>query len=137
MIPHTSFLAALVAAASWGTGHGIAVLLTQDSPSSQAYAVITGWWLTAYESAKFSLPVRAAVPLAIGYLAVYVVLAAIGSNFLYRDTADAPLYFLMPIGAAQALIFCSPPLFDHAVSALQRLFGAPASRAQDLPEARD
>jgi hypothetical protein len=70
MIDRRILAGALTAAVSWTVGYFATLAIGEGMSSVSAYAVIVGWWLTAYVSSSFVLPVAAAIPLALGYLGV-------------------------------------------------------------------
>jgi len=112
MIDQRSLAGALTAFVSWAVGYFATLAIGQGLSAVSAYAVIVGWWLTAYISASFSLPVAAVVPLFVGYLALFLVATISGQSWFYRDVVSLTVPEALGIGLAQALAVCSPLLFD-------------------------
>lgn len=112
MIDRKSFAGALTAAVSWAVGYFATLALGQGMSAVSAYAVIVGWWLTAYVSSSFALPVAAVIPLSVGYLALFLVATISGQSWFYKDASSLTVPAVLGIGLAQAVAICSPILFD-------------------------
>jgi hypothetical protein len=90
--------------------------------AASAYAVLVGWWLTAYVAAKLAVPVRSIAPLFIGYLVLFLTATLSGQSWFYREAMSLSLASAVGLGAAQAAVVVSPILFEGAVrQVLQRL----------------
>lgn len=116
------FLAALTAATSWAVGYFATLTLGKGMGAVSAYALIVGWWLTAYISSSLALRVTAVIPLFTGYLGMFLVVTISGQPWFYRDVTSLTLPATLVIGLAQALIVCSPLLFDGLFRLAIRIF---------------
>jgi hypothetical protein len=102
----------LIAATMWATGYFGTQVLVAGMSAVSSYAVLVGWWLTTYAAAKFDIDLMVFVPLFVTYLALFLVTAFCGQPWFYRDLSSLSLFSLIAIGAIQAVIVCSPILFD-------------------------
>lgn len=108
-------LDAMIAAASWLAGYVITTILASGMNAASAYAVIVGWWLTLYVSAKLTLHVLSAVPLFIGYFVVFIAATLAGQSWFYREATSLPFSFVVEIGVAQAFVIVSPILLEEGI----------------------
>jgi hypothetical protein len=104
-----------VCAATWALGYFGTKALAAGMSATSAYAVLVGWWLTAYTSASLTTPVLAIVPLFASYLVLFIVVALSGHSWFFRDVSSLSLVAVIGIGAAQAVVICTPLLFDGLV----------------------
>ena len=116
------FAGSLAAAGSWTLGYLATFALCQGMSAASAYAVIVGWWFTAYVSSHFALPVAAAIPIAVGYLALFLIASFSGETWFYRDIASLSMSMVFGLGVVQALAIGSPILFDGLFRQAVRLF---------------
>lgn len=105
---------------SWGTGYAVTQLLAQGFSSALAYALLSGWWLTAYTASVFRVTVRAAIPLAALYLVLFFLAALTDQTWFYRDVSSLTLLSILTLGAAQAVVVASPILFNSAFHKLAK-----------------
>jgi len=74
MINRRTLTGAVMGAATWTIGYFGTMVLAEGMSAAPAYAVLVGWWLTAYICATLTVPVLAAVPLSVAYLGVLPVI---------------------------------------------------------------
>ncbi|WP_145930988.1 hypothetical protein [Immundisolibacter cernigliae] len=112
MIDRRTLAGALIGAISWGIGYFGTRALAEGMSAASAYAVLVGWWLTAYVSSRFALPFLAVVPLSVVYLALFIAAVLGDQSWFYRDVSSLPLSSVLGIGLIQAIFVSSPILFD-------------------------
>ena len=124
MIDRKSLTGAMIGAISWFVGYFVARLLGEGMSGVSAYAVLVGWWLTAYVSSRFTLPITTMLPLSVAYLALFFIAAISGQSWFYRDVSALTFPALLWIGLVQAVAISSPILFDwlfrHAIRICSR-----------------
>lgn len=121
MIDRGSFTGALIAASSWTAGYFATVALGHELSAVSAYAVIVGWWLTAYVSSIFALSISVSIPLFVGYFLLFLVATMSGQSWFYRDVATLTVPAVLGIGSVQAIAVCSPIIFDWFVRRIIRI----------------
>ena len=122
MITRQSFLDALIAAISWIAGVWLVHILLKGLDATEAYAVIVGWWLTAYISSKLVLHISLVIPLFFMFLSLFIIAAACGQSWFYREISSLSLVDLFEIGLAQSLFVCSPIIFDYLFCKIINIF---------------
>lgn len=113
MIDRSVFVGLAVSAISWLAGYFLTLVLSDGLSGSAAYALVGGWWFTAYTAAIFAVPLSAALPLGGIYFLVFVVSAITGTSWLYHDVASLPLLAVFGIGLLQSFFVASPILFNN------------------------
>ena len=112
---------AAIAAVSWAVGYFAMKWLAAGTSAASGYGELSGWWLTAYTSARTGVPVWSVGPLFVAYLAFFVVVYLAGSSALYRDAASISLTSAVAIGVVQSIVVISPILFDVVVRRIAAL----------------
>lgn len=114
---------AVIGAICWIVGYVATLFITDGMSAAANYAVLVGWWLTAYVSSIFALPILASVPLAIGYLVVFFIAAVGGYAWFYHDVVSLPVSSTIVVGLVQSLVVASPIVLDWSVRRfMQRFF---------------
>lgn len=103
---------AVIATVSWIIGYFATRAVTEGMSATSAYAVLVGWWFTAYVASRVAIPVLAAAPLSAAYFALYLFAAIGGQSWFYGDVSSLTLVQTLGIGLLQAAIIGSPILFD-------------------------
>ncbi|WP_432723182.1 hypothetical protein R0381_001253 [Jeongeupia wiesaeckerbachi] len=118
MINKEIWLGACVVASTWIGGIILTRLATAGTSGSEAYAILAGWCLVMYVSAKFSISPRSAMPLVLIYLVFYAGFTLMGIEVFYRQHQSMEAIAVAGVGIFQALIFISPILLNHWVDRL-------------------
>ena len=109
-----ALVGAAIGTMSWGVGYVVTQILAQGLSSVSAYALLSGWWLTAYTASVFRVTTKAAIPLAMLFLVLFLLAALGGQTWFYRDVSSLTLLSMLGIGAVQAVVTASPILFNSA-----------------------
>ena len=96
--------------------------LADGTQAASTYAVLVGWWFTLYVVSKAVVPARSAMPVALGYLILFVAVAFASRNWLYRDASLLPITSVIEVGVLQAFAVVSPILLDAALRKMVRRF---------------
>src|SRR4051794_38733078 len=102
----------IIAALSWGIGYAVTKWVAAGTSAASAYAVLVGWWLTAYVSSLARLPVLSVIPLSCLYMTAFLTAQLSGRSWFYRDIVSLSVSSSLAIGMAQSLVVISPILFD-------------------------
>jgi|tagenome__1003787_1003787.scaffolds.fasta_scaffold20778468_3 hypothetical protein len=111
-----------IAAISWGVGYALTKWLTVGTSAAAAYALLVGWWLTAYVSSLARLSLSSVIPLWTVYVALFLGAQVSGKTWFYRDTASLGFLSGISIVIAQSVIVISPILFDTTVRRAFRIW---------------
>lgn len=114
LLDRPALTGAVLGTISWGLGYAITQLLAEGLSSVSAYALLSGWWLTAYTASVFRVTIKAAIPLAALYLILFLLAALGGQTWFYRDVSSLTSISILAIGAIQAAVIASPILFNSA-----------------------
>jgi len=120
MITRKSFTDAIIVAMSWFIGYWITRFFGQGAEAVIGYAIIGGWWFTAYISAKLVLHISLVIPLFFGYFLLFTIAGITGEASFYRDIYSlsfnnisfSVFLFFLGINLAQSFFICSPVIFD-------------------------
>lgn len=107
-----SLSGALIGSISWIAGYWMTRIVGEGMGAVDAYALLVGWWLTAYVSSRFALSIAAAIILSLGYWVLFIVAALAGQPWFYKDVVELTLPAMLWIGLLQAAFVGSPILFD-------------------------
>lgn len=117
-------IGALIGAMTWGLGYVLTLAFGQGMAAVDSYAVIVGWWLTAYVAAVLNVPVGSAAILALLHLIAFVFAALTNHSWFYRDVESLPAMSIFVIGGLQAVVVAAPLIFNWVLKrVLVRLFG--------------
>lgn len=121
----TAFIGALVGSTAWGLGYALTLILGQGLAAVNAYAVVVGWWLTAYVAAVLDIPVLSAAILACFYLIIFVFAAFTKHTWFYRDIESLTAAAVFGVGSVQAIMIAAPIIFNWVIRRfLIRLLGS-------------
>lgn len=112
MMNRKSLSGALIGSISWIAGYWMTRIVGEGMGAVDAYALLVGWWLTAYVSSRFALSIAAAIILSLGYWVLFIVAALAGQPWFYKDVVELTLPAMLWIGLLQAAFVGSPILFD-------------------------
>ena len=112
MMNRKSLSGALIGSISWIAGYWMTRIVGEGMVAVDAYALLVGWWLTAYVSSRFALSIAAAIVLSLGYWVLFIVAALAGQPWFYKDVVELTLPAMLWIGLLQAAFVGSPILFD-------------------------
>ncbi|MBW8363856.1 MAG: hypothetical protein K0M39_04835 [Rhizobium sp.] len=113
MMNRKSLSGAMIGAISWIAGYWMIRFVGGGMSAVDAYALLVGWWFTAYVSSRFALSIAVAVLLSLGYWVLFVIAALVGQPWFYRDVLDLTFPAVLWIGLLQAVVIGSPILFDR------------------------
>lgn len=117
-------IGALIGAMTWSLGYVLTLALGQGMAAVDAYAVIIGWWLTAYVAAVLNVPVGSAAILALLHLVVFVFAAVTNHSWFYRDVESLSAMSIFVVGGLQALVIAAPLIVNWVLKrVLVRLLG--------------
>lgn len=108
----------LIGALSWIVGSGLTTMMAGGLSASSGYAVVVGWWLTAYVSGKCRIQWFSAVQLFAIYWVACVGASIAGSDWFYRDVSSLTLAWLLVVASMQVALVASPVVFDGVVRVL-------------------
>ena len=139
MITRKSFIDALIVAMIWIIGYWIARVFAQGMEASTTYAVVVGWWFTAYMTSRFNLSISLLIPLFIGYFLLFTFAAIIEEPWFYRDIylfsfsdiSFSSLLFFLVIASLQSFFICSPVIFDFLFRKIVCICSRICSRKSD------
>jgi hypothetical protein len=97
-----------IAFLSWAAGYLVTLSIFNGEQSAANYAVMVGWWLTAYVSTTFALPIGTIVPLCIVYILFFLIVAYIGKQWLYHDVVSLSASSKIWVGFLQSVLVASP-----------------------------
>jgi hypothetical protein len=123
------WLGAVATACSWLLGYYAVRILGRGLAAVDAYAVLTGWWLSLYVVSKFQIPVRASIPLVVGSMIALVCTALLQLNWFYHDVPNDSPRGVVSIAFLQSLFVASPILLDWLVNRLMQLLARVGRRA--------
>lgn len=123
-----SLSGALIGLISWVAGYWVTRLIGDGMSAVDAYALLVGWWLTAYVSSRFALSIAAAILLSLGYWVLFMVAALAGQPWFYRDIFALTFPTMLWIGLLQAAVIGSPILFDRLFQRVSQI-GSHAGRS--------
>lgn len=103
---------ALIAAVSWIAGYVVTHLIGDGMSAVSAYALIIGWWLTAYAAAVFQVQMTATLPLGGLYFIFFLVAGFVGNTWFYRDVESLGVPMVFLVGFTQAVGVVSPIFFN-------------------------
>lgn len=118
----------MIGALSWIAGYWVIRFVGDGMSAVDAYALLVGWWFTAYISSRFALSIAAAVLLSLGYWVLFVIAALVGQPWFYRDVLDLTFPAMLWIGLLQAVVIGSPILFDRLFQRVSQI-GSHAHRS--------
>lgn len=104
---------AVIGAISWGVGYWVTRFVADGMSAVDSYALLMGWWLTAYVSSRFALSIATAVSLFFGYWMLFIIAALTGQTWFYKDALEITFPAVLWIGLLQASVIGSPILFDR------------------------
>lgn len=105
-------LGAAIAGGGWIIGGAIPLYLFADSPSRGAYALLVGWWFSAYLGSKLEIPMTSAIPLGAAYYIMFVTSGLLGKDWFYHDIQGANIGWILMLGLTNSIAVVSPILFD-------------------------
>lgn len=105
-------LGAAIVGGSWIIGGVTTLYLFADSPSRGAYALLVGWWFSAYLASKFEIPMTSAVPLGATYYIMFIMSGLLGKDWFYHDIQGANIGWILVLGLTNTVAIVSPILFD-------------------------
>jgi len=100
--------------ASWAIGYGTTLVIGDGMSSVFGFAVIVGWWFSAYCASVFRLSVLASLYAAIFYFVLFGIAAIGEQTWFYRDIPSLTLVSAIGVGFAQSFVISSPVLM-HAL----------------------
>ncbi|MGH1360725.1 MAG: hypothetical protein ACRBC3_18350 [Burkholderiaceae bacterium] len=116
MSPRKTYADAVWAATAWGIGYYIVREMTSGMSGSIGYAIVSGWWFTAYISAHLRINLATFFVLLLVTFILAMILWGVGSDLLYRDNSALSFEQASLIGAMQALVVASPVVFNWTVA---------------------
>lgn len=123
MSEQRTLLGGSIGAISWCVGYFTTQVVGDGLSAASAYAVLAGWWLTAYTASVFQVPIKSVIPLA-GIYFVFILIATLGGHtWFYRDAASLTLFPSLFIGVLQTIVIVSPILFNCVFVASVSWFG--------------
>lgn len=105
-------LGAAIIGGSWVVGGALMLYLFSDSPSRGAYALLVGWWFSAYLSSKLEIPVTSVIPLGVVYYVAFTMSGLFGKDWFYHDIQGANVGWILLLGLTNTIAVVSPILFD-------------------------
>lgn len=114
-----AWIGAIVIAAAWLIGYYAVRLFGKGFSAVEAYALIVGWWLSAYAVAKFEVPISSTIPVGSSYFVVFLAAAFLKLDWFYRGTQEADIGSILLIGFLQTAAVVSPVFFNWIVDYLR------------------